>query len=29
VTGGDQVQASKLPGIHRTTLRKKIEDYGL
>jgi DNA-binding NtrC family response regulator len=28
-TGGNQVQASKLLGIHRTTLRKKIEDYGL
>ena len=27
--GGNQVKASKLLGIHRTTLRKKIEDYGL
>jgi len=26
---GNQVKASKLLGIHRTTLRKKIEDYGL
>ncbi|MCK6471709.1 MAG: sigma-54 dependent transcriptional regulator [Planctomycetes bacterium] len=26
---GNQVQASKLLGIHRTTLRKKIEEYGL
>jgi len=28
-TGGNQVQAARLLGIHRTTLRKKIEDYGL
>jgi nitrogen regulation protein NR(I) len=27
--GGNQVRASKLLGIHRTTLRKKIEEYGL
>ncbi|MBI3832406.1 MAG: sigma-54-dependent Fis family transcriptional regulator [Planctomycetes bacterium] len=27
--GGNQVKASKLLGIHRTTLRKKIEEYGL
>jgi len=27
--GGNQVKASKLLGIHRTTLRKKIEDYGI
>jgi nitrogen regulation protein NR(I) len=27
--GGNQVKASKLLGIHRTTLRKKIDDYGL
>ena len=26
---GNQVKASKLLGIHRTTLRKKIEDFGL
>ena len=26
---GNQVKASKLLGIHRTTLRKKIEEYGL
>ncbi|MBE7467261.1 MAG: sigma-54-dependent Fis family transcriptional regulator [Planctomycetes bacterium] len=26
---GNQVRASKLLGIHRTTLRKKIEEYGL
>jgi two-component system, NtrC family, nitrogen regulation response regulator GlnG len=26
---GNQVQASKLLGIHRTTLRKKIDEYGL
>jgi len=28
-SAGNQVQASKLLGIHRTTLRKKIEEYGL
>jgi DNA-binding NtrC family response regulator len=28
-TGGNQVRASRLLGIHRTTLRKKIEEYGL
>jgi transcriptional regulator with PAS, ATPase and Fis domain len=27
--GGNQVQASKRLGMHRTTLRKKIEEYGL
>jgi nitrogen regulation protein NR(I) len=27
--GGNQVRASKLLGIHRTTLRKKIDDYRL
>jgi len=27
--GGNQVKASKMLGIHRTTLRKKIEEYGL
>ena len=27
--GGNQVQASRWLGIHRTTLRKKMEDYGL
>jgi DNA-binding NtrC family response regulator len=28
-TGGNQVQAAKLLGIHRTTLRSKIDRYGL
>jgi len=28
-TGSNQVKASELLGIHRTTLRKKIEKYGL
>lgn len=27
--GGNQVRAAKILGIHRTTLRKKIEEYGL
>jgi DNA-binding NtrC family response regulator len=27
--GGNQVQAAKRLGMHRTTLRKKIEEYGL
>jgi len=27
--GGNQVQASRRLGVHRTTLRKKIEEYGL
>ncbi|MCX7804587.1 MAG: sigma-54 dependent transcriptional regulator [Planctomycetota bacterium] len=27
--GGNQVRASRLLGMHRTTLRKKIEEYGL
>jgi DNA-binding NtrC family response regulator len=28
-TGGNQVQAAKILGIHRTTLRNKIDRYGL
>ena len=28
-SAGNQVKASKVLGIHRTTLRKKIEEYGL
>lgn len=27
--GGNQVKASRILGMHRTTLRKKIEEYGL
>ena len=29
LTGGNQVQASAMLGIHRTTLRKKMERFGL
>ena len=28
-TGGNQIQAAQLLGLHRNTLRKKIEAYGL
>ena len=28
-TGGNQVKASEILGIHRTTLRTKLQDYGL
>ena len=28
-TGGNQVKAAKLLGIHRTTLRTKIQKHGL